>query len=135
MSTSSTSSASPPTAGSSRSASERIAEEVGAWPGVESGWGRRGEFAFRVGRREIGHLHGDHAAHFGFPEPVWAVLRAQGRIEPHPVFPDRRGPAARPIRDDGDVVEVIALMRLNYDRVREADPVTSRGPAGAGELR
>lgn len=100
-----------------RTASERITEEVGAWPGVEAGWGRRGEFAFRVGRREIGHLHGDHAAHFFFPEPVWVALREQGRIEPHPVFPDRRGPAARPIRDERDVVDVIALLRLNHERL------------------
>jgi hypothetical protein len=120
MSTPSTSSqpiAEPPP----RTASERITEEVGAWPGVESGWGRRGELAFRVGRREIGHLHGDHAAHFGFAESVWVQLRTEGRIEPHPVFPDRRGPAARRIRDEGDVADVIALMRLNYERVTEGD--------------
>jgi hypothetical protein len=29
-----------------------------------------------------------------------------------------RGPAARRIEDDADVHDVIALMRLNYDRVR-----------------
>lgn len=121
MSTStSTSTSSQPIAGSpSRTASGRITEEVGAWPGVEASWGRRGEFAFRVGRREIGHLHGDHAAHFFFPEPVWVQLREQGRIEEHPVFPGRRGPAARPIRDEGDVVDVIALLRLNYERLTD----------------
>jgi hypothetical protein len=108
------------TAGPSQTASERITEEVGSWPGVESGWGRRGEFAFRVGRREIGHLHGDHAAHFAFPGELWTELRAQGRIGPHPVFGDRQGPAARAIADDADVDDVIALMRLNYERVRAA---------------
>jgi hypothetical protein len=97
--------------------SERITEEVTSWPGVEAGPGRRGEFAFRVGAREIGHLHGDHAAHFGFPKDVWAELYAQGRIVHHPVFPDREGPGARRIADEADVVEVIALLRLNYDRV------------------
>jgi len=44
--------------------SEQITQEVTSWPEVEAGSGRRGEFAFKVGRREIGHLHGDHAAHF-----------------------------------------------------------------------
>ena len=33
-------------------ASERITDEVTSWPGVEAGPGRRGEFAFRLGRRE-----------------------------------------------------------------------------------
>lgn len=44
--------------------SEQITEEVTSWPGVTAGPGRRGEFAFRVNGHEIGHLHGDHAAHF-----------------------------------------------------------------------
>jgi len=59
-----------------QTASERITEEVTSWPGVEAGPGRRGEFAFTIGRRELGHLHGDHAAHFSFPKQVWAELRA-----------------------------------------------------------
>src|SRR5436853_5964900 len=100
-----------------QTASERITEEVTSWPGVEAGPGRRGEFAFRVGRREIGHLHGDRAAHFAFPKDVWAGLRAEGRIMPHPVFPDAQGPGARRIESDADVRDVIELMRLNYDRV------------------
>jgi hypothetical protein len=98
-------------------ASERIAREVTSWPGVEGAQGSRGEFAFTVGGREIGHLHGDHAAHFGFPRDVGAELRAQGRVGPHPVNPYSTKMAARRIDDDGDVRDVIELMRLNYDRV------------------
>jgi Family of unknown function (DUF5519) len=98
-------------------ASEHITAEVTAWPGVTAGHGRRGEFAFKVGRREIGHLHGDHAAHFGFPKDVWEDLFAQGRVTYHPVFPDKPGPAARRIVDEDDVRDVIALLRLNYDRI------------------
>jgi hypothetical protein len=100
-----------------RTASEQITAEVTSWPGVEAGPGRRGEFAFKVGRREIGHLHGDHAVHFSFPKQVWADLLEQGRIVPHPVFPDSQGPAARRIDDEADVRDAIELLRLNYDRV------------------
>jgi hypothetical protein len=100
-----------------QTASERITEEVTSWPGVEAGTGRRGEFAFRLGRRELGHLHGDHAAHFSFPKQVWAELSAQGRIVHHPVFPDSIGPAARRIETEDDVRDVIELMRLNYERI------------------
>src|SRR5687768_17082030 len=103
-----------------RTASERITAEVTSWPGVEAGLGRRGEFGFRVGRRELGHLHGDHAAHFVFPKDVWRELFEQGRVTYHPVFPDRAGPAARRIAGDADVEDVIALMRLNYDRIAAA---------------
>ena len=101
----------------SQTASEQITAEVTSWPGVEAGPGRRGEFAFTVGRHEIGHLHGDHAAHFFFPKGTWAELMEQGRVVPHPVFPDRAGPAARRIAGEDDVRDVIDLMRLNYDRI------------------
>jgi hypothetical protein len=81
------------------------------------GPGNRGSsVAFRLGRREIGHLHGDHAAHFGFPRDVWDELRRAGRIVPHPVFPQSQGPAARRIDAEADVRDVIELLRLNYDR-------------------
>ena len=100
-----------------QSASQRITNEVISWPGVQAGPGRRGEFAFRVGRREVGHLHGDHAAHFSFPKAVWHELIAEGRVVAHPVFPNAQGPAARRIEREADVEDVIALMRLNYDRL------------------
>src|ERR671925_925701 len=99
------------------SPSERITAEVTSWPGVEAGPGSRGEFAFTVGRRQIGHLHGDHAAHFSFPRQVWAELFEQGRVAYHPVFPGKPGPAARRIETEADVQNVIELLRLNYDRV------------------
>jgi Family of unknown function (DUF5519) len=102
---------------SPHTASQQITAEVTSWPGVTAGPGRRGEFAFKLGPREIGHLHGDHAAHFFFPKEVWATLFGQGRVVHHPVFPDKEGPAARRIEDDADIRDVIALMRLNYDRV------------------
>src|ERR1700755_1671332 len=98
-----------------QTAREQITEEVSSWPGVDAGPGRRGEFAFRVGRREIGHLHGEHAPHFRFPKDVWSELFDDGRIEEHPVFPGRIGPAARRIESQADVDDVIALLRLNYD--------------------
>jgi hypothetical protein len=101
----------------SRIASQQITEEVTSWPGVSAGPGRRGEFAFTVGRREIGHLHGDRAAHFFFPKEIWVELFEQGQVGYHPVFPDKQGPAARRIEDDADVRDVIELMRLNYQRV------------------
>jgi hypothetical protein len=98
-------------------ASERITSEVTGWDGVATGRGSRGEWAFTVDGREIGHLHGDRVAHFGFPRDVGAALREQGRVGPHPVNPHSTKLAARAIDGEDDVREVIALMRLNYDRV------------------
>ena len=108
-------------------ASRRITDVVTSWPGVQAGPGRRGEFAFSVEGRPIGHLHGDHAAHFVFPRRVWTELKEEGRIEDHPVFPGRPGLAARRIEDEADVRDVIALLRLNYDRVvaRSGSPLAA----------
>jgi hypothetical protein len=99
--------------------SEEITEKVTSWPGVEAGPGKRGEFAFKVGGREIGHLHGDHAAHFVFPKDVWRELMDEGRVAEHPVFPGREGPASRRIENEDDVRDVIAMMRMNYERAVE----------------
>src|ERR1700685_3787340 len=104
-------------------ASRKITDEVTSWPGVESGYGRRGEFAFKLRGVELGHLHGDRSAHFFFPKEVWHELSEQGRITEHPVFPERVGPAARRINTGEDVRDVIALMRLNYDRIAARYPV------------
>ena len=107
-----------------RTASQTIVQEVTSWPGVEADTEERGELSFKLGRREIGHLHGDRAAHFSFPKPVWDELMDEGRIVPHPVFPDaRQGPAARSIEGEADVRDVIRLLRLNYDRVVARDGV------------
>ena len=99
-----------------KTASEQITDEVTSWPGVTAAYGDRSEFSFKLGKREIGHLHGDHALHLGFPKAVWHELYDQGRIDYHPVFPDRPGFAARRIESQEDVDDVIALLRINYDR-------------------
>ena len=114
---------------------ERIRAEVGSWPGVATQPGNFGATAFVVGKRELGHLHGDRTAHFAFPKRVATELREQGRVGPHPVFPDSVGMAARSIESEADVDDVIALLRLNYDRIAArygTGGVSDPPPAGHG---
>ena len=106
-------------------ASEQIIAEVTSWPGVTAVDGERGELSFRLGKREIGHLHGDHAAHFAFPRDVAAELRAAGRIGPHPAFPEHPKLAARRIAAPADVEDTIALLRANYERVAARAPTAA----------
>lgn len=95
---------------------QQLTAEVLTWPGTTARIGERGEYGFVVDGRELGHLHGDRVAHFGFPRDVGQALRDAGRVGPHPV--NRHSPklAAREIRTPDDVADVLALLRLNYDR-------------------
>lgn len=97
--------------------SRRIIDAVTAWPGVHAADGERGELSLRAGDVELGHLHGDRVAHFFFPRDLGTRLREEGRVGPHPV--NRHSPklAARALETDADVEDVIALMRLNFDRL------------------
>jgi Family of unknown function (DUF5519) len=99
------------------SASERITDEVTSWPGVEAGYGKRGEWGFRVRGHEVGHLHGDQAAHFAVGKQLGETLRERGMVIDHPVFPGKVAMAARRIDGQEDVDEVIELMRINYERL------------------
>jgi Family of unknown function (DUF5519) len=100
-----------------RTASRWITDEVTSWPGVSAGHGRRGEFSFKIGPRQLGHLHGDRVAHLAFPKDVWQRLYGEGRIDYHPVFPGKPGHASRRIENADDVRDVIAMIRMNYDRI------------------
>jgi hypothetical protein len=48
---------------------------------------------------------------------VWQSLFEADRIGYHPVFPGQPGFGARGIETEADVEDVIALMRINYERV------------------
>jgi Family of unknown function (DUF5519) len=112
-----------------QTASQLITEEVTAWPGVEAATGSRGELSFTLGRRELGHLHGDHVLHIGFPRAVWHELHDAGRIDYHPVFRGKPGFAARRLDADEDVRDAVALLRLNYDRAVDRHGLPEATPA------
>jgi hypothetical protein len=96
-------------------ASQRIESVVGSWEGVTVHAHRFGGIEFRLGRRELGHLHGDALADLPFVRPVRDMLVETGRAEGHPVLPDS-GWVSKAIRTDTDVVETIELFRLAYER-------------------
>src|SRR5256885_13559123 len=94
---------------------ERIVAEVSSWTGVTVHPHRFGGVELRVGRRELGHLHGDRLADLPFPIRVKEELVAAGRAEPHHIHPES-GWVSYYIRGPADVAAVVALFRLNYER-------------------
>jgi hypothetical protein len=103
---------------------DRIEREVGSWAGVTVHPHRFGGIEFRLGRHEIGHLHGDHLADLPFRKPVRDMLVETRRAEPHHRHPDP-GWVSKRIVEESDVDEAIELFRLGYERARIAQIVTA----------
>jgi len=94
---------------------EQIRDEVLAWPEVTEAPHRFGGVEFRLGKRELGHLHGNHLADLPFPVRIREELVRDGKAMPHHILPDS-GWVSYPIRDAAAVPGAIALFRLAYDR-------------------
>ena len=97
----------------------RIREEVASWEGVSVHAHRFGGTEFRLGGREIGHLHGARWADLPFPRRIRDMLVETGRASPHHVLP-HTGWVSRQIASDADATDVIELFRLSYERARVA---------------
>ena len=103
---------------------ERIEREVGSWDGVSVVEHRFGGVEFRLGRRELGHLHGARWADLRFHRGIRDMLVETGRAQPHHVLPET-GWVSKQIRSEGDVAEVIELFRLSYERAMVAQRIRS----------
>jgi hypothetical protein len=100
-------------------AASEIIETVTAWPGVEQARHRFGGIKFQLGKRELGHLHGDELADLPFTRKLRDELIATGRARPHHILPDT-GWVSFPIDTRDDIQGAIALFRLSYDRALTA---------------
>lgn len=100
---------------------EAVRDAVANWEGVTVHEHRFGGIEFRVGRRELGHLHRSFAD-LPFPRRVRDDLVARGRAKPHHVLPDS-GWVTVPMRTASEVAGVIALLRQNYERAASIRPI------------
>ena len=106
---------------------DRIAREVASWPGVTPAPHRFGGTEFRLGRRELGHLHGDGLADLPFPVKIREQLVRDKKAEPHHILPESGWVSYR-IRTEAHVAGAIELFRLNYDRyANSASPQRTQG--------
>jgi hypothetical protein len=104
------------------SASDRISAEVETWPGVQSGPGRFGSLRFTIGRRELGHLHGDRIADLPLRPEVAAELIEAGNAREHRFTPEGSGWVTVELDSDEDADRVVRLMRQSYERAVEKRP-------------
>lgn len=101
-----------------RTAADAVTDIVTTWEGVEAHDHRFGGVEFRLGRRELGHLHRTWAD-LPFTKRVRDELVQSGLAQPHHILPDS-GWVTVPMRTDAEVQNVVALLRQNYERYQAA---------------
>ncbi len=95
-------------------AGEKTRLAVLEWPGVTAQPHRFGGTEFRLGGREIGHMHGDWLVDIPFPTRVRDELVAAGLAQPHHILPET-GWISFYVRQEGDVERAIALLHRSYE--------------------
>jgi hypothetical protein len=75
---------------------------------------RFGGTEYRLGRREIGHIHGDYLVDIPFPKKVRDEIVAAGRAEPHHILPES-GWISFYLREPADVERAISLFRQSFE--------------------
>jgi len=97
-----------------KGAQTRISQAVTSWPEVTVQPHRFGGVEYVIGRREVGHIHGDHLVDIPFPKKVREEIVAAGRAQPHHVLPES-GWVSFYLRQEADVEQAIALLRESYE--------------------
>src|SRR5258705_10159224 len=97
-----------------RGAGQTIQKAVLEWPGLTAHPHRFGGTEYRIGTREIGHMHGDSLIDIPFPTKVRHEIVAAGRAQPHHILPDS-GWISFYVREPVDVERGIELLRLSFD--------------------
>lgn len=97
-----------------RGASKRILDTLLTWEGIASHPHRFGGVEFRIGRREIGHIHGDSLVDIPFPKKVRDEIVAAREASPHHILPES-GWVSFYLKVDGDVQKAIDLLKRSYE--------------------
>lgn len=95
-------------------AQELITKAVQSWTGVTTNPHRFGGVEYVIGKREIGHIHGDHLVDIPFPKKVRDEIVAAGRALPHHILPET-GWVSFYLQQQDDVDKAIALLHESYE--------------------
>ncbi len=95
-------------------AQARITEAVTSWQDVTVQPHRFGGVEYVIGRREVGHIHGDALVDIPFPKKVRDQIVSAARAQPHHILPET-GWVSYYIRQEQDVENAISLLRESYE--------------------
>jgi hypothetical protein len=118
--------ATPPGYASGVDPTTTLTDEVSGWEGVTLAPGRFGSTRFMVGRRELGHLHGETTLDMPVPKPLKAELIERGEAVEHRwARPDSGWVTIELEPGPAGVERGVALLRERYEHaVAKRDPAT-----------
>jgi predicted DNA-binding protein (MmcQ/YjbR family) len=103
-------------------AQKAITENLLSWDGVSVAPHRFGGVEYRLGTRELGHIHGDHLVDIPFPKKVHDEIVDAGLAQPHHILPET-GWVSFYLRENGDIEKAIELLRRSYEiAVKQKQP-------------
>lgn len=96
-----------------KGAQESITKAMTALAGVTAAPHRFGGVEYGIGKREIGHIHGDHMVDIPSPKKVRDEIVAAGHAQPHHILPET-GWVSFYLRQEDDVEKAITLLHESY---------------------
>jgi hypothetical protein len=94
-------------------AREHITAMVTSWDGVSAQPHRFGGTEYRIGKREIGHIHGVHMLDIPFPTRVRQEIVDAGQTAAHHLLPES-GWVSFYLHEAADLAQAVELLRRSY---------------------
>lgn len=95
-------------------AHETVRAALAEWPGLAMQPHRFGGTEWLMGKREIGHIHGDALVDIPFPKRIRDEAIAAGEAARHHVLPES-GWVSVWLREAADVERALRLLRRSYE--------------------
>jgi hypothetical protein len=108
-----------------RGAQQAITTAVKSWEAVTVQAHRFGGVEYVIGRREVGHVHGDQMVDIPFPKKVRDAIVAEGRAQPHHILPET-GWVSFYVWEAADIQKAISLLAESYEIARKQKPNIER---------
>ena len=91
-----------------------ITQTLSSWEGVSTAPHRFGGVEYRLGTRELGHIHGDALVDIPFPKKIRDEIVNNKLAEPHHILPET-GWVSFYLRDEADIEKAIDLLKRSYE--------------------
>ncbi len=101
-----------------KGAIDKIRNSVFEWDNITSSRHRFGGIEFKLGRREIGHIHGNYLVDIPFPKKIKEEILSAGLASKHHILPES-GWISKYLETPKDVDTAIELLKHSYELALE----------------